>query len=380
MSIYCRDPEFTKTRLTQLVSVLTQLTFPGDQDAAANATDRSIDPAHRGLDLCTAIVLDHVRGTHELSDPLFLEVVEHCCAQIALRRSRKEWSLVQSWSEIVLRLLQHSVKAIISASEDLAEHSTVRSSGDLDVNRKIVLVMLHKADALSQQQCHTEALEVALAAARLQRDPATLATLFKVSLLGQSGRAAVELLASQLNATQARPGSASSETTALRPPNSDRSQDRTSWTEMYRSSTQGIVKDLDIIVICIKLALELEAENTSSKPACVDALPLLLKEWLCRYQRAKVWLSAGESSTFEPESLSSNAAVSYFAFAGELVRRFLHRNMHAVPVAKPPESTSMFYHVNLPDSSPELDGTQVSHHYVHCIVSSLEFHYPYHHP
>lgn len=311
------------------------------------------DPARKALEICSAIVLDHVRGVHELSDEHFLTLTELCCNQISFHRSKSSWSVLQSWSELVLRLLQHSVKAVVSAPGGLSSTSmSIASEGDstrdLDVNRKIGHVMLHKADALSHMQQHTQALELVLAAAKLQPDPVSIVTAFQVCLRGQGGLAAVSLLTSLLDTAYANRATGGIIATPRK--------------ESYRHpSTHGLETDLEILLICLKLVLQLEFDPMQADlaPECLVAQSLLLKEWLRRYQQSRQWRVAAESGGVSDSAI--NDAVSYFGFTGEVVRRFLLKFMRTVGIVTPTSADKppAVYHVNLPDSSPDLKETEV---------------------
>lgn len=343
-----RSPEFTETRICQLLSMLSELMFPDtattadvhtarqatmtpdSSSIAVNGVVSSNDPFRKCLELCSAIITDHIRGPFMLTDRQFLQLIELCFGQISCHRSQCTWTLVQSWSELTLLLLRSSVKSIVSLSSSMSgpgldEGNSLASLDgshiSIDVNRKIALVMLHKADALSRLNQHNQALEVVSAAVKTLQDPSTLTTSFLITLRAQGGQSAVSSLITLLDTSHTRKTTSGLTDTISRP--------TSLWKDTHHLSTQSLVSDLDILVICLKQVLDVEV-NSNLTSECVIAQTLLLKEWLRRYQQSRHW-----RTTVDRSDTAVNENISYFAFTSEVIRRFLNKFMHSVEKVKP---------------------------------------------
>ena len=273
LSTFPNEPFFTNTRICNLEMTVANISIHGEQ-----STSSDISQNKRAIDLCDAIITDHLNRTHPLNQETDLNgdktdvaknykrVIKVLLGRVKWYYSSKEWIKLKEWADLYFKL--HVGK---------------------ELDDDTMNVTIYKVEALLSENAlksNEEALALSLKMVTTRTTNKSIISLFKALLFTRGAKDAVKHFIDIQN---------------------NREVDD-------NISALGRTENLSRIIECVLIVNE-SSKIVASKQ-CKLAKQLLLKEWLSQFCELQYWRHEGYAN-------DNNRKVSYYLICKELLEIYL---------------------------------------------------------
>jgi hypothetical protein len=281
LSNFPHDPFFTNTRICNLEMTVSNISIHGEQTISSDLSHNK-----RAIDLCDAIITDHLNRTHSLNqdiDPTegncdvsknYKRVVKVLIGRVKWYYSNKEWIKLKEWADLYFKL-----------------------HVDKELDDETMIVTIYKVEALLAENAHKsneEALALALKMVTTRTTTRSIISLFKALLFTRGAKDAVKHFV-EIQNTREVDGN---------------------------NNALGRTENLSRIIECVLIVNE--SSKTVTSRQCKLAKQLLLKEWLSQFCEMQYW----RHDAYDNDD--SNRKMSYFMICKELLEIYLLDDEEAI--------------------------------------------------
>ena len=268
------EPFFTNTRISNLEMCVANISIHGEQMVTSEISQNK-----RALDLCDAIITDHLNGHHSLNyqetdstdqentstTKNYKRLIKVLIGRVKWYYSSSEWSKLKEWADMYFKL-----------------------HGDKELDDDTMNVMIYKVEALLSENVHKsseDALALTLKMATTRTTTRSIISLFKALLFTRGAKDAVKHFVDLQN---------------------NREVD---------GNSLGRTENLSRIIECLLIVNE--SSKSISSLQCKLAKQLLLNEWLKQFSEVQYWRYEGYTNE------ANEGKISYFKVCKQLLQIYL---------------------------------------------------------
>jgi len=267
------EPFFTNTRISNLEMCVANISIHGEQTVTSEISQNK-----RALDLCDAIIIDHLSGHHSLNyqetdsdqentntPKNYKRLIKVLIGRVKWYYSSSEWAKLKEWADMYFKL-----------------------HGDKELDDDTMNVMIYKVEALLSENIHKsseDALALTLKMATTRTTTRSIISLFKALLFTRGAKDAVKHFIDLQN---------------------NREVD---------GNSLGRTENLSRIIECLFIVNE--SSQSVSSQQCKLAKQLLLNEWLKQFSEVQYWRYEGYTNE------ANEGKISYFKVCKQLLQIYL---------------------------------------------------------